>query len=161
MNISQAVETLSPASPITAETLKKAYRIASFKFHPDRNPAGLEMMQIINESWEAVKNLTDFSAIESPESAYSESVNDAINAVIILDGVEIEICGNWVWLSGNTFPHKTAIKEAGFKWASKKKMWYFRPESYKSKNRRNNSMDDIRNRHGSTAVSSKGSVKLS
>jgi len=159
MNIQQAIELLQPKQPVTAETVKHAYRTASFKFHPDRNPAGLEMMQMVNEAWATLKGVEEFGEVTA-ESAYSDLVNDAINAVIVLDGVNIEICGNWVWLSGDTRPHKEAIKAAGFKWASKKKMWFYRPESYKSKNRRNNSMDDIRNRHGSTAVKSKGSFKI-
>jgi len=163
MNTSQAIETLNPIEPITAETIKAAYKKAAFKFHPDRNPAGLEMMKIINEAWSVVKEITTFdnnTEATATESGYSEAVNDAINAVIILDGVEIEICGNWVWLSGNTYPHKTAIKDAGFKWASKKKMWFYRPDSYKSKNRRNNSMNDIRARHGSQSVKSRAAKKI-
>jgi hypothetical protein len=65
----------------------------------------------------------------------------------------IEVCGTWVWVSGDTKPHREALKKSGFRWASKKAQWYFRPED--SKARRHNgswSMDKIRSKYGSDKV---------
>ncbi len=39
--------------------------------------------------------------------------------------MEIEICGLWVWVGGETKKHKSALKAAGYKWAMKKLKWYF------------------------------------
>jgi len=156
MNIQDAFSLLSiDQQPIDQAAIKKAYKIAAFKFHPDRNAAGLEMMQMINTAYAYLKTVTDFSSASPAADNYPEAVSDAINAVIGLQGLTVEICGNWVWLSGDTKPHKDAIKAAGFRWASKKRMWYFRPAQYKSKNRRQNSMADIRNMHGSRVVTPK------
>jgi len=146
----------------TQEILKKAYVKASFKYHPDRNPAGLEMMKAVNAAYAVLKNLpdddkhTDGTAGED----YGETLNAALNAVIHMEGVNIEICGNWVWLSGNTKPHKDAIKAAGYFWASKKMMWYFRPAEWKSKARGAWDMDKIRETHGSSAVQNRSRDKI-
>lgn len=83
---------------------------------------------------------------------FGEALNAAINAVIDLSGINIEVCGAWVWLSGETRPHKDSIKAAGYRWARKKQTWYFRPADYKSHNRGDWAMDDIRDKYGSTAV---------
>ncbi|HAX17356.1 MAG TPA: molecular chaperone DnaJ, partial [Actinobacteria bacterium] len=85
------------------------------------------------------------------------SVNDgyreAINAIIHLPGIEIEICGSWVWVSGNTKQYKDIFKANNYHWASKKIMWYFRPEEYKQTfNKKSQSMDYIRNKYGSERI---------
>ncbi len=147
MNKSDAAKILNLTGNITQEIIKAAYRKACFKYHPDRNPAGLEMMKVINQAYEALKSEADFSVDNDTE--YDSKLNDAINDVINLDGVEIELCGVWVWLSGNTRQHKEIIKAAGFFWGSVKKKWYFRPADYKSKSRGKLDMDDIRDKHGS------------
>ena len=79
-----------------------------------------------------------------------------INSVIAMDGVELELCGLWLWLSGNTKPHKEEIKKLGFKWASKKKKWYWRPEWYHRRgNRKEWDMTDIRSKYGSVIIDAK------
>jgi hypothetical protein len=41
------------------------------------------------------------------------------------------------------------LKEAGFRFASKKKRWYFRPENWRSSSRGQYTMEDIRYKYGS------------
>jgi curved DNA-binding protein CbpA len=139
---------------ITSEITKQAYRRAAQKYHHDRNPAGLEMMQLVNAAYETLK---DFSGrIESNEhetvnTHYGEEINEALNAIMGLN-LEIEICGSWVWVSGNTKPHKEKLKEADFKWSSKKIRWYFRPADYKPRPHQAWSMEKIKEVYGSKIV---------
>ena len=165
MKLQDALNTLGlSAGNVTLDQAKKAYRQACAQYHPDRNPAGLEMMKAINTAWDIVKNLDWSETItveDSQDNHYGESLNNALNAIIGIQDITIEICGAWVWLSGNTFPHKDIIKAAGFKWASKKKSWYFRPSEWSSTKARGNlSMDQIRERHGSTVVKAKARTAL-
>ena len=44
------------------------------------------------------------------------------------------------------------LKEHGFYWAPKKKMWYWRADEFKSYGRKSTSMNDIRNKYGSSKV---------
>lgn len=150
MKPNDAAKLLDLDGDITPETVKLAYRRACKKYHPDINPAGLEMMKSVNLAYEALKDFT--GNVEQGATGYSDSLNDALNAVINLVGLNIEICGAWVWISGDTKTHKTILKESGYKWASKKKMWYFRPEDYKSANRGTWSIDKIRDSYGSQTV---------
>lgn len=135
------------------DELKKAYRKLAFQHHPDRG-GNLEIMKKINAEYEAMfKKLNIVS--EAGESKYNldDGFREMINKIINLEGIDIEICGLWVWVSGNTKEHKEALKEAGFYWASKKKMWYWRPEEAKVKGSSGiKDMDYIRNMYGSESI---------
>ena len=135
---------------LTSEDVKTAYRKAAAKYHPDHNPAGLEMMKLVNIAYDTLK-AQDLTKINiSPESYdYGEVVNTALNAVINL-GLNLELCG--VWVSGNTKPHKDTLKAAGFCWSPTKSCWYFRPKNHKSKNRKSWSMDQIRAAYVATEI---------
>ena len=140
---------------ITPADIKTAYRKAAAKFHPDHNPAGLEMMKLVNIAYETLKNYEgDIEQSEAALKNYGDVLNAALNEVIDL-GFEIEVCGAWVWLHGDTKPHRELLKAAGYKWSPKKTCWYFRPEDYKSFNRSSWSMDKIRANYGSEAVNKK------
>lgn len=159
MKLSDALQILGITGQYTPELIKSAYRKACSQYHPDRNPAGLEMMKMINQAYDAIKDATGTATQENDSLCYGEEINNALNQVINL-GFDIEVCGAWVWLHGDTRPHKDVIKAAGFKWAPKKCLWYYRPADYKSKGRGKYSMDEIRNKHGSEKVTMRERTKI-
>lgn len=148
MNIYDAAKILGLAGATNPQTTKQAYRTACKKYHPDINPAGEDMMKIINEAFETLKEFS--GEFKSEQADYGDNLNEALNAILPLHGLFIEICGAWLWITGDTKTHKDALKEAGFKWASKKKAWYFRPEEFRSRSRGKASLDEIRTKYGST-----------
>lgn len=151
MKITDATQILGLSGQVTPEDVKHAYRQAAMKYHPDRNPAGAEMMKVVNAAYDVLKDYSGEIAQAAPTDAgsYPDALNAALNAVFGLDGLDIEICGAWVWIDGNTYNHRAALKDAGFRFASKKKRWYFRPEDWRSSSRGNFTMDEIREKHGS------------
>ena len=52
-------------------------------------------------------------------------IRQAIEKIFTLDGLEIEICGLWVWVGSETKKHKDTLKAAGYKWARKKVNGYW------------------------------------
>ena len=116
------------------------------------------MMKLVNGAWSA---LSDYVAVESCNDEcidLGDELNAALNAIISL-GLTIEICGSWIWVSGDTFPHRAVLKEAGYRWAPTKKMWSFGER--KSYSRGGYDMDTIRAKHGSVSVKSKSYARLS
>jgi len=156
MNTNDALNLLSLTSPATQAEIKKAYKTACLKFHPDRNPAGAQMMVAINAAYEALKNLGE--SVEAKggfeQTNYAEELNEVLNQLLKMEGLILEICGNWIWISGDTKTHKDALGKNGLKcfWSNPKKMWYFRPPEYKSFSRKSSSMEDIRAVYGSSTV---------
>lgn len=159
MNMYDAFKVLGiTESPVTEEIVKTAFRQACFKFHPDRNPAGNEMMILINEAKETLKNASYPVEFKNEEGYnYGEEINEALNKIIHLQGIIIEICGAWIWISGNTKEHWSILKEAGFKFSPLKKMVYFRPQYAKTRRFKQDglSMDEIRSKYGADKIKSK------
>jgi len=150
MNRSQALNVLKPEGNTMAD-IKAAYRTAAKKYHPDVNPNGLELMKIINSAFAFLKeNINTWSCDQgTEEQAIDKTISDLFDKIKGFAGVTAEVCGSWLWLSGNTFEYKKALKSYGFRFAGKKKQWYWRPADYKKKSRKVFTMDEIRNTFGS------------
>ena len=144
----------------TLDELKKAYRIAAMKHHPDRG-GDTATMQAINSEYEVrfeqLKHQHNARAAEDTSGktrATSENAGDFIlivNELLKLDGIEVELCGRWLWISGDTKPHKDRLKAIGCRWCSKKKLWSWHFEGDgEAFSRGKRTMEQIRNKYGST-----------
>lgn len=138
----------------TQDQIKARYKELAIKYHPDRNPSGLKMMQMINAAHDILKTYSGYAFEFTREEDLAESLANAINFIVHLP-VKIEVCGSWVWVSGNTKPFKEILKQAGFKWANAKKMWYFRPDTWQSSSRGKWDISKIREKYGSSTVKNK------
>ncbi len=150
----------------TLEELRKQYKELLKLHHPD-NGGILEIMQEINAEYDRLFKIlksqhesnnadqastnTDYNNMKY-DFAEDEKLREMLNKIIHFNGIDIELVGAWIWLSGNTYAHKKELKTLGFKWASQKKMWYWHSEAFRKKSHKTLSMDDIRNYYGSTNV---------
>lgn len=83
-------------------------------------------------------------------AAVDERIRAAIEKIITLEGLEIEICGLWVWVGGTTWPHKHELKAAGYSWAVNKGKCFF--AGVPAGGYRAFDMEEIRQRYGSQRV---------
>lgn len=74
-----------------------------------------------------------------------------LNRIIGFEGITIEVCGSWIW-AFDSYNCRKELKEMGFKFAEKKKAWYWHSEAFRKKGHKVLSMDDIRSYYGSTEV---------
>lgn len=145
----------------TLEAVKKLYRELAKQHHPDRG-GDLATMQAINREYtiaihliatgQKATNKTYSTEEAEAEILNAEAYKNAINAIINLDGIEIEVCGGWIWVTGNTYPHRQIFKANGFYFASKKVAWYFRSVEYKTHNKKDMTLEQIRGKYGSEKV---------
>ena len=160
----------------TIEDVKKTYRKLAMQYHPDLTGGKTEEeMKEINAEYgiafERFKNVhaannsdNSSSTTDSDTSSYNaaetpEMFRDIINGLIHCDGVQIDIVGSWVWLTGNTFEHKDTIKALGFKWANKKKAWYWHTGEYSSRHSKM-TLDEIKNKYGCQSVKTSKQLRL-
>lgn len=138
----------------TLDELKKQYRRLAIKYHPDMG-GSTEIMQQINAEhdrlFEQLKSQHNASADEYHQTTETpEEFRVIIELLMKLDGLEIELAGAWLWIGGNTRAHKEALKAAGCRWSSNKKLWYWRHEEAGRRwHRGNKTMSEIRAKYGS------------
>lgn len=142
----------------TLEELKKEYHRLCLKLHPDVGGSD-EAMKELNAEYETmferVKNIhvnKDGETYERDTEETPEEFRELINQLFKLDGIEIEIIGCFVWVSGDTKPHKERLKALGFRWHRKKCCWYKSPDGYRRWGKGDYSMDEIRGMYGSMTV---------
>jgi len=157
------------SSPQTLEELKKQYRELAKEHHPD-NGGNTATMQAINaeyeELFEKLKNThatydgTTYTT-EKDNTETAEQFIELINELMKMDNIVIEIIGCFVWVSGETKPHKEKLKELKFRWHTKKSCWYLKPEDYKRRSHKDYSLDEIRSMYGTSGqVNSNGLNKV-
>jgi hypothetical protein len=136
----------------TLDEVKRAYKRLALLHHPDRG-GQTAMMQEINRQYEEIMRDPSYGFTKAKQEAQEDFIKfpEIIEQIIRFD-LTIEVCGNWIWLSGNTIAYKDELKCIGFYFAPKKSMWYWRPKDFKSANNKPKEMDYIRRKYGSDVV---------
>lgn len=156
----------------TLEELRKQYKDLLKKYHPD-NGGSEDTTKAINIEYERLfkilknnhdsrqHNTRSNNTTGNKESSYDNMkydfaedslLREMLQKVIYFSDITIEIIGNWIWLSGNTYQYRKEFKELGFKFAGQKKSWYWHSEAFRKRSHKRLSMDDIRDYYGSTEV---------
>jgi len=143
----------------SVDELKKEFRRLAFIHHPDKGGSN-EAMQALNTEFTSRLSYITTSASQDDvnydaetETTIGEMYRDVIEKIIHLPNIKVEICGSWIWVSGETKPVHNALKNAGLWWASKKEKWYWKPPEQPRKHRRKPmSMSWIRQRYGSVNI---------
>ena len=149
----------------TMDELKRAYKRLAVKLHPD-TPTGSEVaMKALNNAYDAAvarisrteRRATSSGAREYDEAATASEAaawRDTLLSLLKLAGLEIELCGRWLWITGDTYQHRAALKALGCRWSSGKKAWYWHaPDDGGAHSRRRVDMATIRAKYGSQVYS--------
>lgn len=150
----------------TAEELKKEYRRLAKQLHPDLGGDTEEFKVMQSEyerMWERLKNVHTNSNGDTYTKETAETPQEFINIINVLtslNDIEVEICGSWIWVSGNTREHKEVLKNLKFRYAHKKQAWYYHTEPYRKKSKRELTLDEIRDMFGSQQYTAKQEREL-
>ena len=138
------------------EEVKATYKKLAKQYHPDLGGDTLTMQEInkdyVYASAKAIKGANLSEEETESEIHFSEAYRQAIEKIIHLEGIIIEVVGYWIWVTGNTYTVKATLKEAGFFFAPKKSAWYFRTGEYKVIKGGKKSLDEIRSKYGSEVI---------
>ena len=151
----------------TQEEARQLYHRLAMANHPDRGGNTATMQEINNQYSAWVASFAHSAARQRQAEAHqanrasqvdfidldeiTELLKAKIQEIINLPEIEIEICGLWIWITGNTRPVKDALKAAGCRWSHEKTAWYY--PTVPSHNRQHITLDEVRARYGSTKIS--------
>ena len=146
----------------TADEIKKRFRELVFKHHPDKG-GDTATMQDINEQYHAAlkgqHEQSQGTTDNGRERTYyynEQRENEAAAKLMELiklrlpASVEIWLIGSWVWVWGDTKPHKEKLKAAGLRWHSKRSAWYWHKPGKRTW-RSNGSLEDLAAKYGAYA----------
>ena len=155
-------------NPQTLEELKKQYKQLAMEHHPDLGGDTATMQEINNEYdslFAKLKNThtnskgeTYTTTVETKEAP--EEFRNIINVLISLKGINIEVCGSWLWITGNTREYKEIFKSLKFRWSKSKQAWYYHTSDYHKKSKKTYSLNEIRDLYGSQTIQAKPEMQV-
>jgi hypothetical protein len=145
---------------LSLQQVKLRYKELAMQHHPDRG-GNEDIMKTLSFEYNQVVYSPNFNFSGQNEEQKNSFLKfpEIINKIVHLD-VIIEIIGSWIWLSGNTRPHRELLRETGFYFAQNKKMWYYRSHSQSSTNRNPLTIDKIRALYGTDNVETQTTPQL-
>ena len=160
--------------------LKTAYKKLCMQHHPDRG-GDTATMQELNAEYDRVlkaiingtsddeyKNTNKREGYHSYWTSREEhteveiKVREAIEKIMHLEGIEIEIIGCWVYVTNTIKEHAPILKAAEYKANRKKEtgVWTWIFMGKKSNGRGSMSMDEMREKYGTEKVKTKPVQRL-
>ena len=137
----------------TLDALKAEYKRLVKENHPDLGGDEATMKAINTQYEKAVEYIRLHGEHCEQAKAAREMPKDfvrVINAIISRPGLIVELVGSWVWVTGNTYEHREALKAAGYSYASKKRAWYWHaPEDGVTRGSKK-SLEEIKAKYGAT-----------
>ena len=144
----------------TAEELKKEFKKLALKLHPDNGGDAEEfkaMQAEFSKLWDNLKNIHtnkkgeqyDTTGTDRATTETAAEFMNIIEKLMFIADISVELCGSWIWVSGNTKEHRDLLKELGFKYSSNKQMWYYQRDGVRKFHKKAWTIDEIRNAYGS------------
>ena len=137
------------------QDIKREYYRLTKENHPDVGGDTATMQEINRQYKEAIDWIKKNGEGKDRQDAAQEVPEEfaaAVVAVVGLKGIVLDLVGAWIWATGNTWTHKDALKKAGFKWASKKRAWYWRPAWAAVWHSSDKSLEELKDKYGCSRI---------
>ena len=148
----------------TIDDVKQVYKKLARELHPDCNPNKdttaeyQEMGRQYEKAYEDLKNVYKNAAGETYTKETSQTAAEyaaIINQLLHIPNIVIELCGSWLWITGNTYAARDILKSLKFKFSRKKQAWYFHSEPWRKRGKSEKSLEEIRDMYGSERYKTK------
>lgn len=147
------------------DTLRRMYKRLVIQYHPDNCGSDDSSIKEINaeydelfkklkagyEQSEGYKNATDRQK-QTYDTVKDKKLREVIVKLSRYKGLVLELCGVWLWVSGDTKKYKDELKALGLHYASQKKCWYIHFDDFVKYGKKPSTMAYIRSRYGSTVI---------
>lgn len=147
------------------DSLKKQYLKLAKKYHPDAGGTTIQFQELQNEYERLFKKLLNGSGLSEEakenEVEIDKEIRNIIDALVNLENLNVELIGKWLWISGETYPVKDVLKSAGLLFIKKAGVPYWVYKGSESAGRGKMSMEEIKNKYGSSKIDLKKTKKIS
>lgn len=147
------------------DDLKKQYFKLAKVYHPDTGGTKEQFQKLQNDYEKLLKQIlsgSSFSASEKEnETVLDAEIRSVIDQLVTIEGITIELIGKWLWIGGNTYPVRVALKSAGLTFIKKAGVPYWVYKGVESKSRGKMEMDEIRKKYGTAKYDTKTIKKIS
>lgn len=152
---------------ITLDEAKKLYRHLANTHHPDHG-GDLRTMQEINAQYAGYLSKYAYNSERARQTEahadgrkttadycdlneVAEELRKIILETLKIQEIEVELCGLWIWVTGETKKHREEIKAVSpkYRYAPQKSAWYY-PGVKSLPHREKWSLDKIRDTYGSS-----------
>jgi len=134
------------------DSLKKQYFKLAKKYHPDAGGTTIQFQQLQAEYDSLLKKLLKGSSLNTEqqenEIVIDQAIRDIINSLINIENLNVELIGKWLWISGDTYPVRTTLKQAGLTFIKKGGLPYWVYKGVESTSRGKMSIEDIKAKYG-------------
>lgn len=146
--------------------MKRAYQKLAMRLHPDRGgdtEAFKALQSAYHEALQGQHQRTETDSRGEEHTYYynrdrEQSVMDKISAILALnlDGIEINLIGTWVWVTGDTRPNARKFRQQlKLSWHSRREAWYWHPpQRRRTRYNANASLSDLAASYGSRSFRS-------
>jgi hypothetical protein len=147
------------------DSLKKQYFRLAKKYHPDAGGTTIQFQQLQAEYDSLLKKLLRGSSLNTEqqenEIVIDQAIRDIIDALINIEGLDIEVIGKWLWVGGQTYPVRTTLKQVGLEFIKKAGVPYWVYKGSESKGRGKMSIEEIKAKYGSHKMEAPKTKKIS
>jgi hypothetical protein len=134
------------------DALKKQYIKLSKKYHPDAGGTTTQFQQLQAEYDILMKKILRNGKLTNEqvenEVELDQAIRDIVDTLVNIDGLNVELIGKWLWISGNTYPVKTTLKQAGLSFIKKDGKPYWVYKGVESRSKGTSSMEQIKAKYG-------------
>lgn len=142
------------------DELKKQYFKLAKIYHPDAGGTTRQFQDLQAEYERLFQKILKGGNLsqedQDNETAIDETIRSIIDEIIKLPGLNIEIVGKWLWVSGDTKPVKDELKAAGLSYIKKEGKSYWIFAGTKVRKGGQLSMEEIKSKYGATSYASQG-----
>lgn len=140
----------------TIEELRKEYVRLLKVNHPD-NGGDVEICKVINMEYDylvviLLKEEKQDATGSGKDFKVDQALRDILDKIVVMNGLNIEVVGSWIWCDGNSYQYKEELKSYGFQWSKARKKWHFTPYSDGWHKGQKKDFNELRRKYGSLKV---------
>lgn len=130
------------------DEVKSEYKKLTQQWLPtETNPGNKTEMALLDDEYFEISQRPKFKQQSHEVQEEFISFPKIVKELVRL-GLNLEVCGSWLWCGGDTIKHKEVLKELGLRYSPGKQLWYYRPKWHRSTNSTPVDMDFIRKKWG-------------